>query len=766
MDKYNDLKERLLALSDESLRLIDTVENASGVTDTTFENWKDTCRGIKRQVAEDLVRVAVVGPIKSGKSTIVNSLFKQDYLKRGAGVITAMVTKARRSDRLGATLFFKSWDEVNAEIARAVVMLPSSTLEADGHIPDIRHDSTRETLSRFVDELPQEYLIARDSRNINSVLLANYLEGYEAVRDILAEETVTRRFEREDFARHRDFVAEDRLAVYLKDIQLEIDSGDMDPGIEMADCQGSDSPNPMHLAKIQDYLLLTNLIVYVISSRTGIRQADINFLTMIRRMGIADNLIFVINCDFNEHESLDGLKSLVGRIAGEIALIQPDPEVHVFSGLYNLFRSQGKGWLSDKDARMLTQWELETELASYSDEGTRAFEASLYYQLNRRRYALLLENHVGRFSLVISGLHQWATVNLGMLAEDEQSVADIIASTRHHKSKLEQAGDLFKSTLEGSSRKLKKELKAECDRFFDARAGDILPDVLSFIRGWKADLGKYESSLATSGFSNTLYMIFQEFKQDLDTFMTKTINPRLMGFIKKMESRISAYFESIAASYDNMARDALSDYKKGMEQVGMEMDAIKQPVIKARDLEIIKTQHGLDLPPAEIIMNYTTKIRTEAVMRLGVYSAGRLIKKIFKRSPQNDRTNELRALKDGISRIKNETEKTITFHFKSYRENIKFQYVFKLVDGVSQGFHEAMLDRFSTYSADISHLHDALSEKRVDKEQLSAILNQTKETAAAAMSSAHQLAREIEAADQNDDTGDDRDAFTDIQQED
>ncbi|MFO8048608.1 MAG: dynamin family protein, partial [Desulfosudaceae bacterium] len=350
MDKYNDLKERLLALSDESLRLIDTIEDASGVTDTTFENWKDTCHGIKRQVAEDLVRVAVVGPIKSGKSTIVNSLFKQDYLKRGAGVITAMVTKARRSDRLGATLFFKSWDEVNAEIARAVVMLPSSTLAADGHIPDIRHDSTRETLSRFVEDLPQEYLIARDSRNINSVLLANYLEGYEAVRDILGEETVTRRFEREDFARHRDFVADDRLAVYLKDIQLEIDSGEMDPGIEMADCQGSDSPNPMHLAKIQDYLLLTNLIVYVISSRTGIRQADINFLTMIRRMGIAENLIFVINCDFNEHESLDGLKTLVGRIAGEIALIQPDPEVHVFSGLYNLFRSQGKAALSDKDA--------------------------------------------------------------------------------------------------------------------------------------------------------------------------------------------------------------------------------------------------------------------------------------------------------------------------------------------------------------------------------------------------------------------------------
>ncbi|MFP4444813.1 MAG: dynamin family protein [Desulfosudaceae bacterium] len=750
MHQYNDLKTRLLALSDDVLRRIETAEAAAGVSDATFTGWKNTCRSIQRQVAEDIVRVAVVGPIKSGKSTIVNALFGKDYLKRGAGVITAMVTKARRGEHLRATLFFKSWQEVNAEIARAVVMLPSTRLAGDGEDPDIRDDDVRADLARFVDELPREYLIARDSRNINSVLLANYLEGYEAVRDIVAEETVTRVFEREEFARHRDFVADDRLAVYLKDIQLDIDAGDMDPSIEIADCQGSDSPNPLHLAKIQDYLLVTNLIVYVISSRTGIRQADINFLTMIRRMGIADNLLFVINCDFNEHESLDGLRALVRRIADEISLIQPDPEVHVFSGLYNLFRAIGKEALSEKDARMLAQWELETELAAYSDGGTRAFADSLYYQLNRRRYALLLKNHVGRFSLVASGLHQWAAANLGMLAEDEQSAAAIIERTRQHREKLDQAGDLFKSTLEGFSRKLKKELKAECDRFFDARAGEVLPDVLAFIKGWKADLGKYESSLMTSGFSNTLYMVFQEFKQALDTFMTKTINPRLMGFVKKMENRIGDYFESIAASYDAMARDALNEYKNGMEQVGMEMEAVRQPSIKARDLALIKSQHRIELPAAEFIMNYTHKIRTEAIMRLGVYSAGRLFKKLFKRPAAQDRAYELRALKDGITRIKHETEKTIIFHFKNYRENIKFQYVFRLIDGVAEGFYEAVQDRFSTYSADIINLQNALSEKRVDKEQLSAILHQTKEEAAAAMDGIAELAGQIEATDNND----------------
>jgi len=31
---------------------------------------------------------------------------------------------------------------------------------------------------------------------------------------------------------------------------------------------------------------------------------------MIRKMGLMENIFFVINCDFNEHESIEGLKNL------------------------------------------------------------------------------------------------------------------------------------------------------------------------------------------------------------------------------------------------------------------------------------------------------------------------------------------------------------------------------------------------------------------------------------------------------------------------
>ncbi len=745
METYNALKNRLLELDSSLLRLIAELKNISGVVDGSLEDWTRICRRISDQVAEDSVRVAVVGPIKSGKSTVVNSFFKGDFLKRGAGVVTSMVTKVRAGDSLTATLFFKTWDEVNDDISRAVIMFPSVLFSTGQEKIDIRNDDIRGELARGLAALPREYLIAKDSRNINSVLLANYLQGYEVVQNILSAEVVTMDFTGDQFARHRDFVGYDHLAVYLKDVRIVIDSVDMDSSIEIADCQGSDSPNPLHLARIQDYLLVTNLIVYVISSRTGVRQADINFLTMIDRMGIAGNLLFIVNCDFNEHETLAGLESLVRRVKDEVSLIVPDPEIYVFSGLYNLLKAQAKESLSEKEARMLDQWNLDYDFVAFSEKGTRVFESSLYHILNKKRYSLQLKNHVGRLALAASGLHQWASANLGILAKDEQSAAATLERTERHKKKLEQAGILLKSTLDGSSRKLEKDLKTDIDRFFDVRSGDVLPDVVNFIKSWKADLGKYESNLGTAGFSNTLYMIFQEFTQALDTFMAETVNPRIMGFIKRLELKISDYFEMIASSYDVMARDAIVEYKAGMDDMGVAMSLENESEIRAEDLDFIKKGGGISLPPANFIMNYTGKIRTEAVMRLGVYSFGKLIKKMLKRPIRENRAGEIRALKHGISRIKLDTERTVVFHFKSYRENIKFQYVFKLTDAVAESFYRQILNRFQIYSADISHLRDAVSEKRIDKGQLSEILNKTMQAATGIRDGVWGLAESIES---------------------
>jgi GTPase SAR1 family protein len=303
MSTYDELKNELIDVADAFDGLFEKVEEISGSSEDLFTNWKNTCAGIKRQISEDIVRVAVVGPIKSGKSTFVNSLFRNDYLKRGAGVITSIVTRIRCGEKLKAVICFKSWDEINSDIEQGLSLLPSWTAESDDFRFDLRKEVHRENLEKALSDLSTDQLITNDTRNINIVLLTSYLKGYHKVKDIILPDVVVKHYENDKFAEHRVFAGDEVMAVYLKDIQLEINSSVWDGSIEIADCQGSDSPNPLHLALIQEYLSLTNFIVYVVSSRTGLRRADIRFLSMIKEMGIMDNMLFVVNSDFSEHES-------------------------------------------------------------------------------------------------------------------------------------------------------------------------------------------------------------------------------------------------------------------------------------------------------------------------------------------------------------------------------------------------------------------------------------------------------------------------------
>ena len=92
MSAYETMKLQLSRISDDTAHLIDDAEKITELIDDGFSQWKTTCQIISEQISEEIMRVAVVGAIKSGKSTLVNTLFGGDYLKRGAGVVTSIVT--------------------------------------------------------------------------------------------------------------------------------------------------------------------------------------------------------------------------------------------------------------------------------------------------------------------------------------------------------------------------------------------------------------------------------------------------------------------------------------------------------------------------------------------------------------------------------------------------------------------------------------------------------------------------------------------------
>ena len=717
MNTYNSLKEELLKISKDVSGLFSNAKSIPGMSNHSFHAWEKTNSRVTRQLSEETIRVAVVGPIKSGKSTFINSLFKGEYLKRGAGVITSIVTRVRSGDKLRARLSFKSWDEINADMTQALILFPTTEWRAENDAFDIRHQKERTDLQIALDSLSSDHLIANGARNANGILLSSYLKGYEKVKGVISSEGASKEYGNHEFTEHWNFVGDDSMSVYLKDIQLQIDSGDIENNIEIADCQGSDSPNPLHLAMIQDYLLLTNLIIYVISSRTGIREADLKFLSIIKKMGIMDNILFVVNCDVSEHDSIEDLMELIESVKEDILMYRPSPDIYCISALYNLFESQSLH-LSQKDRMRLAQWEKETELVSLSNAETERFETSFYDKLRRGSYALLLKNHLERLQVISSGIGHWILVNQNILAKDTDSANDVVAHIEKHRGRMNQIKSMIKSTLDGSMQQINRELRTDIDRYFDVRSGSIIRNILEFIKNYTIPYPEYEERIKTSGFSSTLYLIFQEFKLALDTFMAETVNPEIIHFVRNKEIHIRERLMAIAEPFDVIVQDAVAEYNDMMGNLGINSVSETLNRVDLPDIGAIKAATGLSLPPAVAHMRYTAKMKTEATMRFGLYKVVNILKRIFKKSIQSNTDGIAPALKDGVSSMKRETEKSIKSHFKDYQENIKFQYTYKLVDALSNSLYESLLDRFEIYTADLSNIVSQIDNKMIDREQV------------------------------------------------
>jgi GTPase SAR1 family protein/SepF-like predicted cell division protein (DUF552 family) len=733
MDKFNSLQKELYSINQDILSLLSQTVSTPGLSEDSFKIWLKNCEEIRKQIEENILRVAVVGPIKSGKSTFTNYLFHGDYLKRSAGVVTSIVTKIQKGDSLKAKLFFKSWDEVNLDIRQAMVLMPSLKNSEGSDSFDIRRTEDRSNLHQAIDSLNDGLLISNDILNPQIVLLSSYLKGYEIMKERINLDTSEAEFNAKRFAEHKIFVSDDSLSVYLKDIQLEIDTGFIGNNIEIADCQGSDSSNPLHLTMIQDYLFYANLIIYVISSRTGVRQADIKFLSIIKRMGIIDNIIFVINCDFNEHDTIADLNQLIKNIKEELLIFSNNPEVYTFSALLNLFQSMSnnsarKNILKEKELIKLNQWKRDREFYEFSNRETDSFESSFNRKLTRERYSLLLKNHIERFGVITAGIKNYLCINHEILGQDSSNAKKIIEGLRDNQEKMNRIKDMIKNTLSGAVQKIKKETRIDIDNFFGNRSGNIIGDLMKYIRNYRLVYDKYENNLDLNGFANTLYMVFQDFRMEIDAFIAERLNPEIIRFIKDKERYIKEQLESVTVPYETMVKDALLNYINELTDFGINGMDTKGEAIALPDFDSIKSAEGLTVPSVVVRIHFSAKIKTEAIMRLGFYNFIKFIKKIFKKKTEN-RQEELLALKKSIFRIKQETEKAVISHCVNYQENLKFQYFFKLIESASNSYYKALVDRFHANSADHLNIADLIKKKQTDKESALKVLKEMEQIA-------------------------------------
>ncbi|KPA18525.1 Dynamin, GTPase region domain protein [Candidatus Magnetomorum sp. HK-1] len=716
MENYNNLKSNLIDINQNLFSLVEKTKAIPSMSEQRFKQWESSLRGIARQLAEELVRVAVIGAIKSGKSTFTNALFHGDFLKRGAGVVTSIVTRIRSGDELKATLLMKSMDEINTEIRQALVLFPGVEWESHDGKFDIQNQKDRENLEKALDSLGMDQRIDRDARSQNTVLLESYIKGYDRIATDYDKKEIKKIFDGNQFSKHQKFVADQSLAVYVKDIEIQLIAEDAATGnIEFADCQGSDSPNPMHIAMIQDYLLKAHLLLYVISSRTGIRQADIRFLSMIKKMGINDQILFIVNCDLSEHEHVSDLKNIIQKVSDDISVICPKPDVYAFSALMNLFFDTKKN-LSNRDCQRLKQWQMDKELFQFSQSESERFQIKLTDRLKHHRFSLLLKSNLERQAIITHGIYDLTRIHQDILKKDKSEAERIILKIQEQQRNMEQIRAMVKNTLDGAMLKTRQEMANHVDSFFDSKYGSLMKDIQTHIYKYSVDPQQYKNQLDDGIFSKALYSVFQDFKNNLDVFMTEEINPRLHRFMKDEEQQIKTFLNTISSSYDVMVQDAIKDYGIAVKEFGIVINDEPLMQMEAVDIEAVKSNGKLVLPSLLTSMHYSARIRTEAMVNLGALGLAQWFKKIFKK-PVKNKEHEIKALKKSIRPMKREILKSIADHFKDVRENLKYQYIFKLLSSATQELYEKMMDRFQVLTTDLSEMVSLVGKGKEERDE-------------------------------------------------
>ena len=223
------------------------------------------------------------------------------------------------------------------------------------HPFDLRNIEDRERLKILLAKMQEEGQPQEDHPDPSHLLLRGYLDGYDRVHQFLGDDANRLVFDQDSLKQHQRYVGSEGQAVYLRDMELHYPVAWLGESIELADCQGIDSPNPLHFALLQQYLLKSHFILYVVSSRSGLREADFRLLNFIRTLKMFPQTFFVLNADLDDHPHLEDLELLAERVRRELSWVVREPRFFILSALYQLL-AQLKGSASERERRHLRLW--------------------------------------------------------------------------------------------------------------------------------------------------------------------------------------------------------------------------------------------------------------------------------------------------------------------------------------------------------------------------------------------------------------------------
>lgn len=706
--------ERAEQAAAELETVLGRMKQIPGMVDKPFENWETAVQEIQESLRSGRIRIAVAGAIKSGKSTLINSMAGDDFLKRGAGVATSIVTRIHKGESLSAKIRLKSWDEINSQIEKSLQLLERTGVDEQFRF-DLRKKKDRQYLAYINEHRLSDISFEDSTVRMEKRILENALQGYAECRDIVRADEALLEFPAGRFEEHKRFTGEPAAAFFVKDVRLVINTPGIKEGVEFADCQGADSTDPAHLTQILKYLGTSNMIVYVISSRTGLREADVNFLCLVRDMGLVENILFVVNCDISEHQGLEDFLELEKKIQTELSFFKKDVELFCFSSLFNLFKKK-EGKLLSKDADRLAQWRQDTELVEHTRRMTDKFNRVLGHMIEYDRCRLLLSNHVERLHLIAENVKERIEVFSDLLGRDNRNAEDTISELKEAKEKSISLELIFRNSTEGVVKGLKREIESNLDFHFNKSEESFVRHLSSFVENRAADHTSYKSKIGSSGFSTALHLFFFDFAKALDRFAAETIMPKVIKLVINQEKDIIRHFKSLYDSYSVAPGSVTGAKEKRLEDASDQKDEGGNDVAlkNAVDLETVKRIAGIEMPDLYLDPRYSGRIRAGSLAGFGIDSMAQVLRKFLNK---NETLSMERGFNRACARMKKEVLKSILKNLSDYESTLKNQYFYPLVEAYLRSFHEVLSERFRAGGIEIEKMEELVRKEQSEKDE-------------------------------------------------
>ncbi|MGD8705681.1 MAG: dynamin family protein, partial [Syntrophobacterales bacterium] len=629
-------------------------------------SWRRSIEAVSESLQDQTLRIAVVGPVKAGKSTFINAMQGRDLLKRGAGIITAFITRIRSGSEEKGWVEIKSWEEINTEVNEALSMIALQRGSERAEAIDLRREEDLIDLQQFMQEVSPENFVGRETFDPNMVLINGYLNGYSELSAHVQSEPVRMEFTAEELEQHQDFVSQESQAVYLRDMELELPISWLGEMVELGDCQGSDSPNPLHFAMLQEYLLSSHCILYLISSRVGIRQADLKLIEAIKILRLLPQTLFVLNVDLDEHDDMGSLERLQERVAAELRLLVPEAKIYAFSALLQLLETaNSRDELSPREGRRLEGWRDDEEMVEFSQRGYEQFCNDLKNLVNRERSRALYGGVLSHLQRVTQSMKDSVTTRKRLLSKDQEELKALADEIKMRQQSVRAAIGTVEHTLDGLRNSLKEEVRSAVDSYFDTKYGPIITDTMQMIENYQVASFSETKAEETRKWLANLYLFYHDFRQMLARHIIDKVNLRIIDFAKSEEELIENKLMEAAAGYWDLMWQALRQYQQTLTESGLTLSLLAPEALPEPRRPTIAP------PPFSAFLQRSEALgRGSILMRFGFRRLGQIFSgfksRVLRRKTADMAGSNEEVFREAVALVKRETQKELLTSFKDY----------------------------------------------------------------------------------------------------